>query len=156
MSSILRFHCIRMDEKKLWNAIKHWRTDISTYTSRSNRWPDRDRVNCRWTYSSKSSSSRLLIKPFRTIKNTPKPTANKPVHTSSFHHVFFPKLSFFYVMDGMGKHLRASIMHIPKRFHVEMSSGSMPAPSKNIPNTTKTTPICSIPILVTTYNTMGI
>lgn len=39
---------------------------------------------------------------------------------------------------------------IPKRFHCDMSSGRIPAPNKNIPNTKNTTPIWSIPMLVTT------
>lgn len=47
--------------------------------------PDRDLVNCLCTYSSKSSSSFLLITLFKMIKNIPSPTANKPVRTSSFH-----------------------------------------------------------------------
>lgn len=55
--------------------------------SRSKRWPERERVSCRCTYSSKSSSSRLLIKQFRTIKKTPRITANRPVATNSFHQV---------------------------------------------------------------------
>lgn len=68
--------------RRLWRVV---RPPVSK--SRSSRWPERDRVSCRWTYSSKSSSSRLLIKQFNTIRNIPNMTANRPVATNSFHHV---------------------------------------------------------------------
>lgn len=77
-------------KRLLWRVVKQ-----PVSASRSRRWPDRDRVNCRCTYSSKSSSSRLLIKQFRTSKKTPKITANNPVATNSFHHEFsFPLFKF--------------------------------------------------------------
>lgn len=75
------FACTVCFIRRLWRVVK---PPVSK--SRSSRWPERDRVNWRWTYSSKSSSSRLLIKQFNISKNMPRITANKPVATNSFHH----------------------------------------------------------------------
>lgn len=93
--------------------------------------PDRDLVNCDWTYRSKSSSSFLLITLFKIMRKSPSPMANSPVNTNSFHQLFFEK-----------------ILHA---FAAAASSGIRPAPSRKAPNTTNTTPMWSIPILWPTF-----
>lgn len=63
------------------------------------------------------------------MRKMPRPMANSPVSTSSFHQL------------SLAKMLQA--------FWADASSGIRPAPSRNTPNTRKTTPMWSIPILVT-------
>lgn len=63
---------------------------VSTVSPSHRTWqslPERDLVSCRCTYASRSLSSCLLMNEFRTIKNTPIPTANAPVKTNSLNHV---------------------------------------------------------------------
>lgn len=59
--------------------------------------------------------------------------ANSPVHINSFQKESLPK-----TRQGLAASLGFPL------------SGKKPAPNKNTPNTTKTTPMCSIPTLVTT------
>ena len=57
--------------------------------------PDLDRVNCLCTYSSKSSSSFLLIILFNTTKKMPSPMANKLVNTNSFQQPSLANVKLF-------------------------------------------------------------
>lgn len=48
--------------------------------------------------------------------------------------------------------LESKSIYIPNIFHDGVSSGIIPAPKRKRPKTINTTPMCSIPMLVTTCN----